>query len=225
MNPISSDIFGRLNWLTTRVKRLCCAVDKNTQAIAQASIDNPPYFEVIFGATNDGWPTLSDANADMSSNFTSMITLGDTQRFYGGSNFTLTLGSIFAPVVDYNRILSINDIGGIVTDAGGASFGLCTGLEYVNLPKSILSGDKNFRYCSALRYVNLPSVIDIGTECFNGCTSLETLNINKCITMDGTIVFDSISGNTITVTLPAALVTDPNIVTLQTNNTVTLIIV
>lgn len=26
--PISSDIFGRLNWLTTRVKRLCCNVDQ-----------------------------------------------------------------------------------------------------------------------------------------------------------------------------------------------------
>ena len=26
--PISSDIFGRLDWLTTRVKRLCCNVDQ-----------------------------------------------------------------------------------------------------------------------------------------------------------------------------------------------------
>jgi hypothetical protein len=34
MNPISSDIFGRLDWLTKRVKRLCCSVDKVKEDIA-----------------------------------------------------------------------------------------------------------------------------------------------------------------------------------------------
>jgi len=223
MNPISSDIFGRLAWLTKRIKNLYGAIGLINQNAAQAAIDNPPYFEVVWNDINSAWSTLSDANTDMSSSFTSMITLGNTQRFYGGSNFTLTFGSNVS--IDYTDILSINDIGGIVTDAGTANFSACTRLQYVNLPKSILSGSKNFRYCAALRYVNLPSVIDIGTECFNGCTSLETLNINKCITMDGTVVFNSISGNTITVTLPGALATDPNIVALSLVNDVTLNIV
>jgi hypothetical protein len=217
-------IFQQLSWLTNKFKRLCCAIDNLNKANAQEAINNPSYFEVVWNDINSAWSTLSDANTDMSSSFTSMITLGNTQRFYGGSNFTLTLGNNIN--VTYADILSINDIGGIVTDAGGANFSICTGLQYVNLPKSLLSGTKNFRFCAALRYANLPSVTDIGTECFNGCTSLETLNINKCNTMS-TIgdVFQGISGLTITVTLPAALVTDPNIVTLQTNNTVTLIIV
>jgi hypothetical protein len=216
-------LWDQINWLTTRVKRLCCAVDNIKKEAAQEAIDNPPYFEVVWRTIASAWSTLSDANIDMSSSFTSMITLGNTQRFYGGSNFTLTLGNNIN--VTYADILSINDIGGIVTDAGGADFSACTLLQYVNLPKSILSNSKNFRFCAALIYANLPSVTGMGVECFNGCTSLQTLNINKCITMDGAQIFSAILGNTITVTLPAALVTDPNIVTLQTNNTVTLIIV
>jgi len=216
-------LWDQINWLTTRVKRLCCAVDKNTQAIAQEAINNPPYFEVVWANIASAWPTISDANTDMSSSFTSMITLGNTQRFYGGSNFILTLGNNIN--VDYTDILSINDIGGIVTQTG-VNFGICTSLQYINLPKSQLLGTKNFRFCAALRYANLPSVTDIETECFNGCTSLETLNINKCNTMSVAVnVFQGISGLTITVTLPAALVTDPNIIDLQTNNTVTLIVV
>ncbi len=220
--PLSSDIFGRLNWLTTRVKRLCCAVDANTQAIAQAAIDNPPYFEVVWRTIASAWTTLSDANTAMNANFTSMITLGNTQRFYGGSNITLTINTVLG--VDYAEVLSINDIGGVVTSTGAGFSGLIR-LRYINLPKAQLLGEKNFRYCVDLKYVNLPSTTFIGNECFNTCTSLETLNINKCTVMQSNDVFQSVLGLTITVTLPAVLVTDPNIVSLQTNNTVTLIVV
>lgn len=216
-------LWDQINWLTTRVKRLCCAVENITKSSSQAAINNPPYFEVVWRIIISAWPTLSDANAAMNANFTSMVTIGNTQRFYGGSNITLTIGTNV--LITYADILSINDTEGVVV-ATNEKFDKLTALQYINLPKAQLidPNGKTFKYCAALRYVNLPSTTVVGNECFNTCTSLETLNINKCTTM-GIDVFKNVSGLTITITLPAVLVTDPNIITLQSNSTVTIITV
>ena len=225
MNPINSDIFGRLSWLTTQVKRLCCAVDKNTKAIAQTTIDNPPYFEVTWDSSIYFWTKLSYANSDMGSNFTSMINVGNTQRFYGGSNIILSnlAGNWSSPNANYQFLVSINDMGGVISEVGSNIFDNCFALEYLNLPKAQITGTQAIKSCNVLKYVNIPSTTYLPDECFNSAT-LSNLNINKCTSL-GADVFFSVNGNDITITLPAALATDPQIVGLSPANTVTLIVV
>jgi len=221
---LSSDIFGRLNWLTTKVKRLCCAVENINKEIAQEAIDNPPYVEFIWGDIAQGWTKLSFANSDLNGNFTSLITIGNTQRLYGGSNVGLTNNWVNTPnAADY--LISVNDPSGIITSVGDSTFFGFSALVFVNLPKAQLTGSFTFKTCSLLNYVNLPSTTQALEQTFSGCLKIETININKCTATLGDFVFDSISSQTITVTLPAALVTDPQIIALQSVNIVTLIVV
>jgi hypothetical protein len=221
-------LWDQIQWLTTRVKRLCCAVDKNTAAIAQAAISNPPYFEVSYvnGPIDDGWTKLSFANDDMGSNFTSMINVGNTQRFYGGSNISLTnpVSSWTNDNFTKSHLISINDIGGAIVEVGNNIFQDCESLEYLNLPKAQILGEHVFQSCGVLKYVNLPSTKTLGLESFNSSNALQTLNINKCTSM-GTDVFININGTSVTITLPSSLVTNPNIVALSLVNDVTLNIV
>lgn len=223
--PLSSDIFGRLNWLTTRVKRLCCAVDANTQAIAQAAIDNPPYFEVTWDSPTYFWGKVSFANNDMGSNFTSMINVGNTQRFYGGSNISLInpASNWSSANANYLHLVGINDMGGVISQIGPNIFEDCFALEYLNLPKAQITGQQAIKSCNVLQYINIPSTTYLPDECFNSATS-SNININKCTSL-GTNVFINFTGNTVTITLPAALATDPQILGLSPANTVTLIIV
>ena len=79
--------------------------------------------------------------------------------------------------------------------------------------------------------VNFPNVTTIGDGCFRLCSSLETINIPSCQNLGSTTgdnsVFEFISGNNITLTIPTALLTvdagnpDGDIVYLDANNTVT----
>jgi hypothetical protein len=219
-------LWDQINWLTTRVKRLCCAVDKNTQAIAQEAINNPPYFEVTWSDPAYFWTKVAFANTDMGSDFKSMINVGNTQRFYGGNNI-----SLINPVIgwtsanaNYLELVSINDMGGVIAQVGTNVFEDCSALEFINLPKADLLGVQTFKSCGILKYVNIPNAPVLGLETFNSCSALQILNINKCTGM-GTDVFLNVSSANVTIKLPSALVTDPNIVALQIGNTVTLIIV
>lgn len=222
MNPISSDIFGRLAWLTKRIKNLYGALGVIEQSLA---VSNPPYFEVSYlnGPLDDGWTKLSYANADMGSNFTSMINVGNTQRFYGGSNISLTnpVTNWSSATFTYAHLISVNDIGGAIIEVGNNVFQNCEALEYLNLPKAQILGEHVFQTCGVLKYVNLPSTKTLGLESFNSSNALQTLNINKCTSM-GTDVFININGASITITLPSSLVTNPNIVALSLVNDVTL---
>jgi len=225
MNPISSDIFGRLDWLTKRIKNLYGAIGLTNQNIAQAAIDNPPYFEVTWDSSIYFWTKLSFANSDMGSNFTSMINVGNTQRFYGGSNIILSNPACnwSSSYANYQFLVSINDMGGVITQVGPNIFENCFALQYLNLPKAQITGQQAIKSCNTLQYVNIPSTTYLPDECFNSAT-LSNLNINKCTSL-GTNVFLNVSGNSITITLPAALATDPQIVGLSPANTVTLIVV
>lgn len=89
------------------------------------------------------------------------------------------------------------------------------------------------RQCSSLTTVDLPQLITASSSCFDFCTALTTINLPSCINLGPTVgnnsVFGSISGNIITLTVPAALMTcnagspDGDIQALQANNTVTII--
>jgi len=73
----------------------------------------------------------------------------------------------------------------------------------------------------------------VGNVCFSNCTALTTISLPSCTALGTTtgdnFVFSTIIGNTITLTVPSALMTcnagnpDGDIVYLQANNTVTVI--
>jgi hypothetical protein len=83
---------------------------------------------------------------------------------------------------------------------------------------------------------NLPSLTIVGNGCFFQCVSVITINLPSCTDLGKTVgdnaVFDLINlGNTITLTVPSALMTcnsgnpDGDIQYLQANNTVIIITV
>jgi hypothetical protein len=85
---------------------------------------------------------------------------------------------------------------------------------------------------------NLPSLTIAGNGCFTYCVSVTTINLPSCTNLGKTVgdndVFNYINlnlGNTITLTVPSALMTcnngnpDGDIQYLQANNTVTIVTV
>jgi hypothetical protein len=108
-------------------------------------------------------------------------------------------------------------------------------LTTINLPILKTAGLDSFAYCTSLVSVDLPLVTTVGDFCFNSCTSLTTISLPSCInlgtTVDYNFVFRNISGKSITLTVPSALMTcdsgnpDGDIVYLQNHNTVTVITV
>lgn len=119
----------------------------------------------------------------------------------------------------------------------GGNFYYCIALVNVNLPElttltyPIASG--TFFFCTALTSVNLPKLTNIGDYDFDNCTSLTTISLPSCVNLGTTVgnnnVFRWIELNTITLTIPAALMIcnggapDGDITDLQSRNTVTII--
>ena len=93
-------------------------------------------------------------------------------------------------------------------------------------------GDDGFDGCTSLITVNFPLVTSIASAAFYSCTSLTTINLSSVLTLGPTtgndLVFEPITGNTITLTVPVAMETinagspDGDIVYLDSNNTVTI---
>jgi hypothetical protein len=120
-----------------------------------------------------------------------------------------------------------------------AAFYDCVNLQTVNAPIVEEIGSYNdygvFAGCESITSVNFPQATIIGIENFYDCTSLTTINLSSCTNLGPTVgdndVFYNIIGNTITLTIPAALMTanagspDGDIVYLQANNTVTIVTV
>jgi hypothetical protein len=223
-------LWDQINGIATKVKRLCCAVDNINkeieninEEIAQEAIDNPPYIEFVWSDITEGWTKLSFANFDLNGNFTALVNIGNTQRLYGGSNVGLTNNWVNSSNAA-SYLVSVNDPSGVITSVGDNTFFDFTVLTFVNLPKAQLTGSFTFKGCGNLKYVNLPTTTQALEQTFSGCIKIETININKCTAL-GDLIFDNISGNSITITLPAVLVTDLQIIALQLLNTVTLIVV
>jgi hypothetical protein len=158
-------IFEQLAWLTTKVKRLCCALDILKKEVDANKEANPCYLEIT--KTSGGsfpYATLSEynANTDWDTPFTGLVIVGDSiQRLYGGSN--VYLSNIFQGNPD---ITSINDGCGVVTGIGSAAFEQCTSLTYVNLPVITVIPFTAFYRCNLLSYFNAPLVTNIGDSAF-----------------------------------------------------------
>jgi hypothetical protein len=186
--------------------------------------------------------------------FTSVTIVGDEVRLVGGENIIMK-AELFA---DNQNLLSVNDSIGCVVELelaalqGGKSG---SNITSINLPSVTVAGDNVFYDCDSLTELNLPLLIDCGDACFlgcillttidlpqtestkantfYGCASLTTINLPVCTNLGGTVdnnqFFLSITGNAITLTVPASRMTckaggpDGDIQYLQANNTVTII--
>lgn len=97
-----------------------------------------------------------------------------------------------------------------------------------NFPNLISCDHRSFFNCTSLSSINSPLLEIIGDSCFNGCVSLTSLNLPSLTAMGSDVldnsVLASISGKTITLTVPIALATcnagqpDGDIQSFLTNN-------
>jgi hypothetical protein len=146
-------------------------------------------------------------------------------------------------------------------DQNTGGFGSCTSLTNLYIPNLITAGELAFESigateiyfeflttiassaffnCQALTSIDLPALTTVGNNCFSldvwaVPSSLTTINLPSCTNLGSTVgdntVFYNTSGKTITLTVPAALMTnnggnpDGDIQYLQANNTVTIVTV
>lgn len=96
-------------------------------------------------------------------------------------------------------------------------------LLFVECPNLVTLGASVFNGCSALKVANFPLATTVGNNAFSGCTSLTTINLDSCTSL-GTNVFSGITGKTLTLRISASLAANANVTTLQSNNTLTLIL-
>lgn len=124
----------------------------------------------------------------------------------------------------------------LLESAGSGCFESNPNIETFDLPSLITTEDGDCFYeCESAKVFNLPNLATIGYNCFYGCILAETIYIPSCTDLGGSTgddyVFDGISGQTITLTIPSSLMTcdggdpDGDIVYLQANNTVTIVTV
>lgn len=125
-----------------------------------------------------------------------------------------------------------------VTTAANYAFNYCgdnvTSITF-SLPSLVTAGPYCFFNVNNLSSISLPLATSIGNGCFGNCLSLTTISLPVCTSLGATVgddnVFNGIVGNTITLTVPSALMTcdagspDGDIVDLQANNTVTVVTV
>lgn len=105
-----------------------------------------------------------------------------------------------------------------------------TSLTSVSLNSLETIGEYSFEGDTLLTSINLPSLLSVGNGLFKNCTGLTEILLPECTTLGNDAsdnqVFLNISGNTIDLTIPAALMSidndspDGDIVYLQSNNTV-----
>ncbi len=188
-------------------------------------------------------PLVTYISQDCFNNCTSLTTisfslvtfLGD-YCFYGCTGLTtISLPSLITAgdscFGNCTSLVSLNFSG--LTSAGHGCFFNCTSLINPDFTSLTSVGSSCFYNCTGFTTMSFPVLTTAGTNCFWGCTSLITLSIPSCTALGATTannnVFFSIIGNTITLTVPSALMTcnvgnpDGDIVYLQANNTVTVI--
>lgn len=145
------------------------------------------------------------------------------------------------------------------TTVGSRAFDTCIGITSINLPNVTTMGNGAMQFCTSLTSISLPSLVSttgnaIFSNCiaatsislpnltsmpglfgFDNCDSLTTLYLPSCTTLGNTVgddfMFQNLTGATITLTVPSALMTcnsgnpDGDIQFLQANNTVTVVTV
>lgn len=195
------------------------------------------------------WNTFFDLPTN-GSPFTSVEIDGNTIKLIGGSDITFAADFYY----NYNIIEAVDNSGCIIDNvsfygcvnlvnaefpatnslSNGAFFG-CSSLETLVAPNITLIDSDFFDNCASLVELNFPLVTIIEDESIVGCESLEVLYFPILEQLGSTVgnngIFNGISGQSITLTIPAALMTcnagnpDGDIQYLQANNTVTIVTV
>ena len=190
--------------------------------------------------------------------FTSVEISGNEVSLIGGSNIKVKPGLMYS-YTDNVFLIKIEDTGSITSVGGdafaycdgltdvvlpectimgglsnfdGFCFSGCTSLTTIDLPNLTTAGGHCFNN-SGLTTVSLPSLTTAGDQCFNECRLLTSISLPLCTSLGSSVgnnqVFGNISGNTITLTIPASLMTinggdpDEDIQKLTDDNTVTII--
>ena len=110
----------------------------------------------------------------------------------------------------------------LVTYLGELAFRNCTILTDVVMPNVITAETRVFLGCSVNTEFDFPLLETIGMRAFDSCNSVETINLPSCTSM-GLLIFNGIAGQTVTLTIPAALNADPSVTAFTAANTVTII--
>lgn len=98
----------------------------------------------------------------------------------------------------------------------------------LSLPAVTSVGDYAFEDMDNIAIISLPVCVTVGEGAFRNCPiSLTQLNLSACSDLGGTtgndVVFTGISGNTITLTILAATVSDADVNELDANTNLTII--
>jgi len=202
-----------------------------TTTSAQALIlgfDNISSANTLVGDASDvaDWNTFFDLPT-FGTPFTSVGLDGNNVKLFGGANIEVKQ-SLF---IENSNILSINDQPGSITSVGDDAFIRCS-LNYLIFPQLQSIGAYCFLENAVLASFSAQNLLSIGDGSFEQCLQISTINIPSCTSLGGTVdedfVFDGITGQTISLTIPSALMTvnggnpDGDIQYLQANNTVTI---
>lgn len=230
------------------------------QGALELTFDDIAYVPVVDASSVSDWNDFFDLPAN-GTPFSSVVVEGDVVKLYGGRNITLK-ASLFSSdnphIIDVTDnahcVVAANDnaFAGspllrtsvlssvslpVLTTLGDYVFFSNILLASVNLPKLETIGDATFSGCEILESVRFPLCTSMGNECFYNCYALTTIYIPLCTSLGDDTgdndVFQYISGNTITLTMPIFLMTchfdgmgwtiEQDISYLIDNNTVTII--
>ena len=132
----------------------------------------------------------------------------------------------------YNCVSLISDFP-VLETAGDSCFANCGAFQTPDFPALTTTAQYAFSGCEGLTTLNFPALTTVGEACFYGCIDLISISLPVCTSLGGTTglnyVFHTITGNTITLTIPTALMTcnggspDGDIAYLNSNNTLTII--
>ncbi len=217
----------------------------------ELTFDDIANVPVADAASVTDWNTFFDLPTN-GSPFTSAEVVGDMVRLIGGSGITVKEYLFYE---NLNLIKIIDNTGCIIQiNIGACTY--CTNLNELILPNVISIYDGAFAGCVSLLSVSLPvcefldigifnackivslscpNVTYMGDGCLYACDDIETIYTPSLLDLGSTVgddsVFFLIIGQTITLTIPAALMTcnagepDGDIQYLQANNTVTIVTV
>lgn len=208
---------------------------------------------IIGDASNvANWNTFFDL-PNYGNPFTSVVIVGNEVQLIGGSNIIIKEDLFYSN----DNLISIEDDSLCIVELQDYTFSNCTNLYKVILNNVIIAGNGCFETSSnitdlqlnsvesigydffgdlyIIETISLPNVISIANFAIGRCYDLININLPMCENLGSTVgnndVFFNITGNNITLTIPAALMTcnsgnpDGDIQYLQANNTVTIITV
>jgi len=199
-----------------------------TPAGLELTFDDIANVPVADASSVSDWNTFFDLPTN-GSPFTSVEVVGDMVRLIGGSGITITTG-IFE---NEDHLLKFDDKSGCVIEIEYQSFNSLALLEEVNINSVTNIGNYAFYDVPSLSIIRCWMADVINDNSFAGLSILSILEFHSyqyfgnSTGEDG--VFGSLSGQTITLTIPAALMTcnggnpDGDIQYLAANNTLTII--